>query len=149
VSPAAEASVLATDTADVKGARAVTVGYWVTTGLVALVMLSGGLFQLLRQEGAVAGITRLGYPVYVVVMLGVWKVLGGVTLLAPRTPRLKEWAYAGIVFDLVGAAVSQGACGMGAGHMVWPLALLALTLASWGLRPKSRKLGALRPRQAR
>jgi uncharacterized membrane protein YphA (DoxX/SURF4 family) len=142
VSPASQASVLATTSDDVKGTRAAAIGYWVTTALVALVMLSGGLFQVMKQEGAVAGITRLGYPLYVVIMLGVWKVLGGLALLAPRTPRLKEWAYAGIVFDLVGAAVSQGASGMGAGHVVWPLALLLLALASWALRPESRRFVA-------
>ena len=79
--------------------RGKMIGYWVTTVIVALVLFSGGFFQVMHQTGAVEGITRLGYPVYVVTILGVWKILGGVALLAPRTPRLKEWAYAGAFFE--------------------------------------------------
>ena len=78
-------------------------------------------------------------------LLGVWKVLGGVALVAPRMPRLKEWAYAGATFDFTGAAVAQGASDTGVGHIVWPLALAALAMASWALRPESRILGTLRP----
>ena len=89
--------------------RGKMIGYWVTTVIVALVLFSGGFFQVMHQTGAVEGITRLGYPVSVVTILGVWKMLGGVALLAPRTPRLKEWAYAGAIFDLTGAALSQAA----------------------------------------
>ena len=118
-------------------------GYWITTVLVALVLFSGGLFQLMKQEGAVAGITRLGYPMYVVTMLGVWKVLGAGVLVAPRLPRLKEWAYAGVMFDLTGAAISQAAGDTGVGHIVWPLGLAALALVSWALRPESRIVGTL------
>lgn len=128
--------------------RGKMIGYWVTTVIVALVLFSGGLFQVMHQTGAVEGITRLGYPVYVVTILGVWKMLGGVALLAPRTPRLKEWAYAGAIFDLTGAALSQAASDTGTGHIVWPLGLAALAVASWALRPESRILGTLLPKQA-
>jgi hypothetical protein len=121
--------------------RGKMIGYWVTTVIVALVLLSGGFFQVIQQTGAVEGITRLGYPVYFVTILGVWKMLGGVALLAPRTPRLKEWAYAGTIFDLTGAALSQAAYDTGAGHLVWPLGLAALAVASWALRPESRIIG--------
>jgi hypothetical protein len=123
-------------------------GYWVTTALVALVLFSGGLFQVIQQAGAVDGITALGYPLYFVMILGVWKMLGGVALLAPRTPRLKEWAYAGAIFDFTGAAFSQGLSHTGVGHIVWPLGLAALTFVSWALRPESRILGALIPKAA-
>jgi DoxX-like family len=67
---------------------------------------------------------------------------GGVTLLAPRLPRLKEWAYAGICFDLTGAAISHAASGDGAGKVTTPLVLLAVAIASWSLRPQSRRLAA-------
>ena len=54
----------------------------------------------------VEGIVHLGYPLYFITIIGFWKVLGAITLLAPGFPRLKEWAYAGIFFDLTGAAAS-------------------------------------------
>jgi uncharacterized membrane protein YphA (DoxX/SURF4 family) len=123
--------------------RSRLVAYWVTTAIVALILLSGGFFQVIHQTGAVEGITSLGYPTYFVTILGVWKILGGIVLLAPRTPRLKEWAYAGAIFDLTGAALSHAAHDGSVGHVVWPLALAALAVASWALRPESRIVGTL------
>ncbi len=87
------------------------IGYWTATVLVALPLLSGGMAQFLRQKETVEAITRLGYPAYFIVILGFWKVLGGIALLAPRFPRLKEWAYAGAFFNLTGAAASHLVCG--------------------------------------
>ena len=83
--------------------------YWITTALTAFVFLSGGATDLARPEFLVEGMTHLGYPTYVVIILGVWKILGGIVVLGPRLPRLKEWAYAGMVFDLTGAAASHAA----------------------------------------
>ena len=85
-------------------------------------------------------VSRLGYPAYVLWILGIWKILGAITLIVPGFLRLKEWAYAGIVFELSGAAASLAACGR-TGDLAPPLFLLALTLASWALRPPSRTLG--------
>ena len=116
------------------------VTYWVTTVIVAIIMCSGGFFQVIQQSGAVEGITSLGYPLYFVVILGVWKMLGGIVMVIPRTPRLKEWAYAGTVFDLTGAGISHVVRGSAFGYVVWPLGLAALAVASWALRPDSRKL---------
>ncbi len=99
--------------------------------------------QILRTPDSVAGVVKLGYPVYFVVLLGVWKALGAAVIVAPRLPRLKEWAYAGIVFDLTGAAVSHAASGSSAGNVVGPLLFTLLALASWALRPESRTLGTL------
>ena len=99
--------------------------------------------EVLRTPDAVAGIVKLGYPVYFVVLLGVWKVLGAVAILAPRVPRLKEWAYAGIVFDLTGAAVSHAASGSSVGNVVGPALFAVPALVSWALRPESRTVGTL------
>ena len=74
------------------------IGYWTTTIIIAFILLSGGVAELVRQKDTVEGMVHLGYPVYFVSILGVWKVLGAVALLAPRFPRLKEWAYAGVFF---------------------------------------------------
>jgi hypothetical protein len=114
------------------------IAYWTTTALVTLALLSGGLAQLARRPENVDGVARLGYPAYVVVILGFWKVLGVIALLVPRHPRLKEWAYAGIFFELTGAAASQALGGGNVGHVLAPLALAALAMVSWGLRPASR-----------
>jgi hypothetical protein len=85
---------------------------------------------------------------YFFAILGVWKVLGAIAILVPRFPRLKEWAYAGIFFDLTGAAVScaaVGGYGAYAFHIIAPLVLTVLTVASWALRPQSRIIGILIP----
>lgn len=121
------------------------VAYWVTTGLIALVMISGGFTHVFRVQSSVESLVHLGYPLHFVTLLGIWKILGGLALLAPGIPRVKEWAYAGIAFDLSGAAVAWAAVGAGdsgatAGHVLTPLVILAIAVASWALRPASRKL---------
>jgi uncharacterized membrane protein YphA (DoxX/SURF4 family) len=121
-----------------------TRGYWVTTGLIAAVLLFGGAVDVAHPPSAVAFLAHLGYPAYFAMLIGTWKVLGSIALLAPRWPRLKEWAYAGVFFDLTGAAVSHAASGDPAPRVLVPLVMTALALASWSLRPESRKLGAVR-----
>ena len=123
-------------------AKARNAAYWTATTLIALSMLSGGAAYLFRAEVPMRGMAELGYPAYFVLLLGVWKVLGGLAILAPRLPLLKEWAYAGIAFDLSGAAVSHAAVGDPAGKVIVPLVLLGIAAASWALRPASRRLGA-------
>src|SRR4051794_27013175 len=113
--------------------RAKVVGYWTATVILAFVLLSGGAAELARQRDTVAGMVLLGYPVYFVTILGAWKVLGGVALLAPRFPRLKEWAYAGIFFNMTGATASHAACGdygKYAFHLIVPLIFAALAVVS-------------------
>lgn len=85
----------------------------------------------------------VGYPVYFLTILGIWKVLGTIAILVPGFPRLKECAYAGIFFGMTGAAASHafvGDYGAYAYHILAPLVLQILALASWALRPKSRIL---------
>ena len=117
--------------------------YWVTTGFTAFGLLPGGVADLMHPPGVVAGMALLGYPGYFLTILGIWKVLGGLTLLAPRLPRLKEWAYAGAIFDFTGAAASHAACadyGKYGFHIIVTVLFTAFTLASWALRPPSRRL---------
>ena len=116
------------------------IAYWVTTGLIAFVFLSSGAVNISRPGFAMEAMARLGYPAYFVPFLGVWKVLGGIAVLAPGLPRLKEWAYAGMVFDLTGAAVSHAAVGDPTGAAVFPLAFAGIVMASWALRPEGRRL---------
>jgi hypothetical protein len=87
----------------------------------------------------------LGYPLYLMTILGTWKMLGSITLLAPRFPRLKEWAYAGIFFNMTGAAISHAVVGDEAWHVWYTASLALVALVSWALRPESRALGTLMP----
>src|SRR5665213_1828405 len=90
--------------------KAKTIGYWTATILVAFPIGSGGIAQLAHLKQNVDGFVHvLGYPLYFMTILGVWKVLGAIAILVPRFPRLKEWGYAGIFFDLTGAAATWAA----------------------------------------
>jgi hypothetical protein len=128
------------------------IGYWVTTGLLAFAALSGGLGQLAHAWGTLETVTILGSPPYFLTIIGAWKVLGAIVILAPGLPRIKEWAYAGIFFEVTGAAASHalaGDYGDGGFHLTVPLVLALLTVASWALRPSSRTLSALSPARTR
>ncbi len=122
--------------------KAKIVGYWVCTILVAFFMLPGGIVQVLRLPPNVAGFAKLGFPVYFMVFLGVWKILGSLALLWPGLPLLKEWAYAGIFFDLTGAAVANAVVDGIWWHVAAPLYILIVLYGSWTLRPASRRLTA-------
>jgi uncharacterized membrane protein YphA (DoxX/SURF4 family) len=114
--------------------------YWITTGLVAFALLSGGVADMMHLRPVVEGMLRIGYPMYFLTIVGLWKALGGLALVWPGLPRLKEWAYAGVFFVLTGAAVSHAVCGE-MGHVIAPTVLAVLGMVSWALRPKGRMLG--------
>jgi uncharacterized membrane protein YphA (DoxX/SURF4 family) len=119
------------------------IGYWATTGLVAIAFASSGAANLTRSAGVLAGMTRLGYPSYLATLLGVWQLLGAVAILVPGLPRLKEWAYAGMFFDLSGAIVSHLVMADRLDKILGPLALLGVAIGSWAQRPESRILRTL------
>jgi hypothetical protein len=121
--------------------------YWASTIWLALGMLATGTLQLFKvqAEGALAppgvyGITHLGYPVYLLTILGVWKILGVAALLIPKFPLLKEWAYAGFFFIMSGAAFSHIAVGDPMNEIFPSLLLLILAVVSWYFRPADRKI---------
>jgi uncharacterized membrane protein len=121
--------------------------YWLASAVLAAALTATGIQQLLRVEavGASAppfawGIRQLGYPVYVLTILGSWKLLGSVALLVPKFPLVKEWAYAGIFFLLTGALFSHFASGDPWGEFIPATFLLVLTILSWYFRPADRKL---------
>jgi hypothetical protein len=116
------------------------IAYWIFTLLVAFEMVAGGIWDLLRIEYVRVILQHLGYPIYLLFIIGVWKIPCAVTVLVPRFLRLKEWAYAGALFNYTGAAASHLAVGDGANRWSPPLALAAFTLASWALRPRSAAL---------
>ena len=118
--------------------------YWIATIWLSLGMLSTGAVQLLKIKGdgpgSVDTMTHLGYPVYFVTILGVYKILGVVAVLIPRFPLVKEWAYAGFFFMMSGAVLTHIAAGNSICEMFPSLLLLILTLVSWYFRPSDRKL---------
>ena len=121
--------------------KAKTIGYWVTTGVLVFCM-TGGIFELLGLKPTIEGIMRLGYPSYIIPALGLGKVLAILAIVWPGLPRLKEWAYAGIFFNMMGAIVSHVARRDPPWIMIVTVTIAALTLTSWALRPQSRRLGA-------
>jgi len=123
--------------------RRSSIAYWVTTTLVVFELAMGGVWDVLRVPQVRGLIERLGYPPYFLVILGIWKLLGAVALAIPRFPRLKEWAYAGVLFDLTGAVASLFVSGLiEVGTMAYPIIMTGVAVASWALRPPSRRLGS-------
>src|SRR5262245_36442825 len=119
--------------------RGQTIAYWLATVVLAIECVVGGVMGGLRMQPFLGIIGHLGYPSYFMSILGVWYVLAGLALLAPRLPRFKEWAYAGLIFNYTGAAVSHLVVGDGAGALIGPILFAGLTLTSWALRPSSRR----------
>ena len=121
--------------------------YWISTIWLSLGMVATGILQLSKTEaeGAIAppgvwGISRLGYPIYLLSIIGVWKILGVIAILIPKFPLLKEWAYSGFFFLMSGAIFSHAAVGSPVNEFFPSLLLLTLTILSWHFRPADRKI---------
>jgi hypothetical protein len=114
--------------------------YWVATAWLALGMLSTGIVQLIKMQAEADNFTNLGYPLYLLTLLGVWKILGVIAILLPKFLILKEWAYAGFFFAMSGAIISHIAVGDPALELFGPALLLVLTALSWYFRPAERKI---------
>ena len=118
--------------------------YWIATVWLCLGMLSTAIIQIFRLQtfgpGSAGNMTHLGYPSYILPLLGIWKVLGVIAFLIPKYPLLKEWAYAGIFFTVTGALYSHVSSGDTFSSMVPALLYLLLIAVSWYFRPTSRKL---------
>jgi hypothetical protein len=119
--------------------------YWVFTIWLGLGLTSTGVVQIIRAHdgaGAVDSLIHLGYPIYIITLLGVWKLLAVIALLIPKFPLLKEWAYAGCFFVTTGAIYSHLAVGEPATETLPAVLLLALTIVSWYVRPTNRTVVA-------
>lgn len=114
--------------------------YWLCTLFVALTALGAGIMDILHVQYVLDLLVHLGYPPYFATMLGVWKLLGAVALLAPRRPLVKEWAYAGMAIDYSSAVISHLMSGDSAGVVSGPVVAMIALVASWYLRPQSRRL---------
>ena len=120
--------------------RTAKIIYWIVTIWLALGMTSTGIVQLIKMDEEAANFANLGYPVYLLTILGVWKILGVIAVLIPEFPLVKEWAYAGFFFVMSGAIISHMVVGDPASQMFGPLLLLILTIVSWYFRPETRKI---------
>ncbi|WP_439581245.1 DoxX family protein [Dyadobacter bucti] len=114
--------------------------YWIATVWLSLGMTSTGIVQLIKMDEEVTMMQHLGYPVYILTIIGVWKILGVVAILVPKFPLVKEWAYAGFFFVMSGAVFSHLAVGDGAEEYFGPVLLIVLTVLSWYFRPESRNV---------
>ncbi len=113
--------------------------YWISTIFLSIGMLAGGIQQMLQIGGYNDIVTNLGYPLYLLTIIGIWKILGVIAILIPKLPLLKEWAYAGFFFVLTGAFISHFAVGQSFVESIPSTILLAATMLSWYLRPESKK----------
>jgi uncharacterized membrane protein YphA (DoxX/SURF4 family) len=119
--------------------------YWIATIWLSLGMVATGIVQLMQHEEELKMFSRLGYPTYLLTLLGVWKILGVMAILMPRLPLIKEWAYAGFFFAMSGAIVSHLANGDPAKELFGPTLLLLLTVISWYFRPADKKVILVNP----
>jgi len=114
--------------------------YWIATIWLSLGMVSTGIVQIIKLQEEVDSMVHLGYPLYFLTIIGVWKLLGVATILLPRLPLVKEWAYAGFFFAMSGAVFSHIAAQDGIKEFFGPVLLIVLTVLSWYLRPSDRKI---------
>ena len=116
------------------------IAYWAVTGFLSFGMLLGGSGQLYRASFNVDGIVHLGFPIYLLTIIGLWKILAVVAILIPKYLLLKEWAYSGLFFLLSGGVVSHFASGDGILEALPVFMFMCLTVISWFLRPANRRL---------
>jgi hypothetical protein len=115
--------------------------YWVTTALLSFGMLASGLAQISHAKEMVDLVVPLGYPLYFLYIIGVWKILGVTAILLPRFKLLKEWAYAGLFFLMTGAIVSHLASGdYAVKGIIGPFMQTIFIILSWYFRPADRKI---------
>ena len=117
--------------------------YWVATLWLALGMTSTGIVQLIKMDEEVEKMTELGYPLYFLTIIGIWKILGVIAVLLPKFPLIKEWAYAGFFFLMTGAIFTHLAVNDGLTDYFGASLLLSLTIASWHFRPEGRRMTAI------
>lgn len=114
--------------------------YWIATAWLSLGMLSTGIVQIIQTQAEIQKMTSLGYPDYLLTIMGVWKISGVLVLLIPGFALIKEWAYAGFFIAMSGAIISHLIIGSDAKEIFGPTLLLLLTIISWYMRPPERKL---------
>lgn len=123
-----------------QSSRAQIIAYWIFTVIIALQSAAGAALDFSGDPDFADIVMHLGYPPYLLIILGFWRALACVALLVPGFPVLKEWAYAGLFFDYTGAMASHIIIGDGIGQWIWPAIFAVITIASWAVRPADRRL---------
>jgi uncharacterized membrane protein YphA (DoxX/SURF4 family) len=113
--------------------------YWIFTLWMSLGMVSTAVVQLLKHKDEVTNFTNLGYPLYLMAIIGIWKILGVIAVLIPKRPLLKEWAYAGFFFVMSGAIISHIIVNDPFSKIFPAVLLFVLVIISWYFRPVDRK----------
>ena len=116
--------------------------YWIATSLLAFGMLGSGISQLLHVKEMDELITHVGYPLYFMYIIGIWKILGVIAILIPNFKLLKEWAYAGFFFLMTGALISHLVMGDSGNAIFGPLFQTVFVILSWYFRPADRKINS-------
>ena len=116
--------------------------YWTSTVLLAFGMLGSGISQLFHVKEMDELIAHVGYPLYFMYIIGVWKILGVIAILIPKQKLVKEWAYAGFFFLMTGALISHLAIGDGGKAIFGPLFQTIFIILSWYFRPEDRKINS-------
>jgi uncharacterized membrane protein len=115
--------------------------YWTTTGLMSVGMLGSGLAQIAHAKEMIDLVVPLGYPLYILYIIGVWKILGVITILVPGFKILKEWAYAGFFFVMTGALISHlASADYSLKGLIGPFMQTIFIITSWYFRPANRKI---------
>ena len=120
--------------------QARSIAYWTSTFVVVFELAAGSVWNLMRIEWVRVQFNHLGYPPYFAYILGVWHIGAAAAIIAPRFPRLKEWAYAGSFFLWSGAVASHLLAGDGVQAWLVPLVFSVFGIVSWALRPADRRL---------
>jgi hypothetical protein len=120
--------------------RTRTITYWIFTVLLVFELVAGSVWNLRQIEWVHIQLNHLGYPLYFAYILGMWQIGGAAAIIAPRFPRVKEWAYAGAFFEFSGAVASHLLAGDGVAAWRVPLVYATFVIGSWALRPSDRRL---------
>lgn len=113
--------------------------YWTITGLFALLLLMSGVTEAMQVKEGQEIMVHLGYPVHIMIVIGIGKVLAGIALLQPWYKTIKEWAYAGVTFNLIGAFVARFYAGDSTALILSPLIFLAVMFLSYFLWKRLEK----------
>jgi len=120
--------------------KKINVFYWICTGILLPALGIGSVLDIMESPDSVKVITSLGYPAYLDPFLGVARLLGLAVIIIPKFSRLKEWAYAGLAFDIIGAIYSIIAVGNPLKNIVIPAVILLILLGSYMLYHKKLSL---------
>ncbi len=104
--------------------KKINIFYWICTGILIPALGIGSVFDVMSSPASVQVVTLLGYPAYLVPFLGVARILALIAVVTPKYPRLKEWAYAGLSFDIIGATYSQISLSSPFTYVVFPVIAL-------------------------